>query len=341
MKAKLYVALAGLLGLGLAIWLVIHEGTRDIMAVIGVAGWGILWLIPLHLVPTTLDARGWQALLRPFDPEHRATFPFLSWIAAVREAVDRLLPVANVGGQVVGIRLALLRPLSGTAVTASVLVDILLNVVGRYLFTAIGLLLLLLLVRDAHTAYGLIAVLAATLPMPVALYFLLRHGRLFERIKHLATRILGDRHSLPAAIANSATALDADLGALLRMHKPLAATLGWQLAAMAFGAVETWVALWLLRYPVTIWNALVLESLVLVVRDITFFVPGSIGVQEGSLVVFGNLIGLPADVSVALSLVKRLRDIGFGIPALLSWQWVEGRNLRARLRADGTRSKGP
>jgi len=74
-----------------------------------------------------------------------------------------------------------------------------------------------------------------------------------------------------------------------------------------------------------------LESLTLAVRHFAFFVPGGIGVQEAGLVLFGNLIGLPADLAVALSLAKRVREIGFGVPALLSWQWVEGRRLQQAL----------
>lgn len=37
-----------------------------------------------------------------------------------------------------------------------------------------------------------------------------------------------------------------------------------------------------------------------------------------------GLPGLPADVAVTLSLVTRMREIAFGVPALVSWQWVEG-----------------
>ncbi|MBS0380988.1 MAG: flippase-like domain-containing protein [Proteobacteria bacterium] len=338
MKAKLLAIVAGLLGLGLAIWLILHEGVHDILVVLEVSGWSVFWLIPLHIVPVALDARGWQALLRPFDPQRRATFPFLTWIAAVREAVDRLLPVASVGGQLVGIRLLLLRPLTAAAATTSVLVDVLLNIVNRYVFTAIGLALLIILVHDTRVANGLIGGLVVTLPMPIVLYFALRNGRLFDRVKGVALRFLGDNHRLSAVIADSAAELDANLHALLRMPKPLAVALGWQLAGMVLGGIETWVALWLLRSPVSIWEALVLESLAAIVRDVAFFVPSGIGVQEASFVGFGSLFGLPADVTMALSLVKRLRDVGFGIPALLSWQWVEARRLRARARADAADS---
>ncbi|TAM13098.1 MAG: hypothetical protein EPN72_11535 [Nevskiaceae bacterium] len=324
----MWATIAGLAGLALTAWIVVHEGVQDIFHLLATAGWGLLWLVPLHLVPIAADARGWQALLRPFDASHHATLPFLTWIATVREAVDRLLPVANVGGQFVGIRLALLRPITGAAAAASVLVEVLLTVVNQYLFTALGLVLLVMLVHDTPVTHGLVFGLVATLPVPVLLFFLLRNGRVFGRIKGWATRLLGNDHHLLARLAESAAQMDHDLRALLHLPRPLAGALAWQLGGMILGGAETWLMLWLLGHPVSIWEALALESLSMAVRNFAFFVPAGLGVQEASLVVFGTLIGLPADVSVALSLAKRLRDIGFGIPALLSWQWVEVRHLR-------------
>lgn len=333
MKARLITVLAGLAGLGLAIWLILHEGIGGIAHVLQIAGWNLLWLIPLRLLPVVIDARGWQALIRPFDPGRLATLPFLSWIAAVREAVNRLLPVANVGGEFVGIRLALLRPLRGAAVTASVIVETLLTVANQYLFCAIGIILLIITVKDSQLSQGLLIGLIVALPLPIGLYFLLRNLRLFERMKGGLVRLLGAEHHLSVQLAGNAAALDRDLHHLLRMPGPLLRALAWQLAGMVVGSLETWLALALLGHPVSLWDALILESLSLAVRHFAFFVPGGIGVQEASLVLFGTLIGLPADASVALSLAKRLREVGFGLPALLSWQWTESRSLRLRAAA--------
>lgn len=330
MKARLWAVFAGLAGLVLAGWFVVHEGVEDIVGLLAGAGWSLLWLVPLHLIPIAADARGWQALLRPFDPAGHGTLPFLAWIATVREAVDRLLPVANVGGQFVGIRLALLRPIDGAAVAASVLVEVLLTIVNQYLFTALGLVLLVMLVRETPVTHGLVFGLVATLPVPAFLFFLLRNGRVFSRIKAGVSRLLGADHRLLVRMADSAAHLDRDLGRLLHLPGPLARGLAWQLAGMLLGGAETWLMLWLLGHPVSGWEALALESLSMAVRNFAFFVPAGLGVQEAGLVVFGTLIGLPADVSVALSLAKRLRDVGFGIPALLSWQWLEARQLRDR-----------
>ena len=53
-------------------------------------------------------------------------------------------------------------------------------------------------------------------------------------------------------------------------------------------------------------------------------VPGALGAFEGGLVVFGALFGLPADISLAIPLAKRVRELALGLPGLAVWQWVEG-----------------
>src|ERR1700734_3740321 len=96
---KLAVRIALLIGLALLISLIAHEGAA-ILIPIGRAGWVLLWLGPLPVVPVLLDSRGWQVLIH-----RRINAGVLFWIATVREAVDRLLPVANIGGELVGVRL--------------------------------------------------------------------------------------------------------------------------------------------------------------------------------------------------------------------------------------------
>ncbi|MDN5873181.1 MAG: lysylphosphatidylglycerol synthase domain-containing protein, partial [Sinobacteraceae bacterium] len=333
---RLWGVLFGLAGLGLALWVVFNEGVHDIIRVLDVAGWSLLWLIPLHLAPIATDARGWQILLQPFDPQRRATPLFLLWVASVREAIDRLLPVANVGGELVGIRLLLLRAIPGAAAAASVLVEVLVTIISQYLFTATGLVLLVFFLHDAQLSNNLSLGLIASAPLPVILYFLLRNGRVFEHVKRGFVRTLGARHRLSLQLSETASELDHDLRLLLNQPGRLARTLAWQFAGMAMGSFETWFTLILLGHPIGVWEALTLESLWLAVRNFAFFIPVGLGVQEASFLLFGGLIGLPADVSVALALTKRLRDVGFGLPAMLSWQWVEGRALRTRLTTDAS-----
>src|SRR5882762_42030 len=105
-------------------------------------GWRMLWLIPYRALFFFLYAAGWLILLRPYDPAHRVGLGYVFWVTTVRDAVDRLLPVASVGGGVVGIRLLRWRGLAAAPGGATVIVEMVLTMIIVYLFTAVGLLLL-------------------------------------------------------------------------------------------------------------------------------------------------------------------------------------------------------
>jgi hypothetical protein len=82
-------------------------------------------------------------------------------------------------------------------------------------------------------------------------------------------------------------------------------------------------------------RAFVIESLAMAARSAGFAVPGALGVQEGGLVLVGALYGIPADAAVALSMVKRAREVAIGVVGLVMWQVAEGRRaLRRRVRPD-------
>jgi putative membrane protein len=318
--------LTGCAGFLLLIGLVVHEGLPCVLQAFARAGWPLLLLVPAHLVPLAFDAQGWRVLLKPIDREGRATLPFLLWIAAVREAIGRLLPAASIGGEVVGIRLSRLRLQDTTAVAATVIVEVLITLVVQYLFCGLGLVLII------HTAPGIgqlwtfSAGLLLSLPIPVVIFFLLRHGAVFERIEALAKRLLGVENRF--AMRLDGARLDGEVRRLFSQPGRLACTLTWQLAGYVIGSAETWFALKLLGHPVDIGAAIEIEALTQAVRHATFFVPAGLGVHEAGVMLLASLAGVSGDVALSLALIKRMREILFGVPALLSWQWVESHQLR-------------
>jgi uncharacterized membrane protein YbhN (UPF0104 family) len=60
------------------------------------------------------------------------------------------------------------------------------------------------------------------------------------------------------------------------------------------------------------------------VRGAAFVVPGALGAQEGGLIVLCAIFGIPPEVAIAMSLVKRIPDLVIGLPGLLAWQAIEG-----------------
>jgi len=331
---------AGLLGLAVAIVLVTLEGWRTVSANIGRAGWPLLWLLPFHALPLLLDVLGWRVLLARRDPRHRATTPVLFWIATIREASNRLLPLANIGGEIIGIRLLRWRGVAVATAAASVVMEVLLTIINQYVFIALGAVLLIATTARTNTLDSVLIALAFSLPLPAALIVVLRYGNPFARFESLARKLLGASSTLLASL--DGFRLDLEIRALYARPLRLLLAGTWQLLGMVVGSFENWLILRLLGHPVGIADAIALEALTQAVRHAFFVVPAALGVQEGGLILLGAMIGLPADISVALSLIKRLREIGFGVPALVSWQWIELRRLRtrwhddARQRASGT-----
>ncbi|MGI4978736.1 MAG: hypothetical protein ACRYG6_17490, partial [Janthinobacterium lividum] len=76
-------------------------------------------------------------------------------------------------------------------------------------------------------------------------------------------------------------------------------------------------------------QALVVESLGMAARSAGFALPGAIGVQEGGFVLAAAAAGLSGaagmatgiGVGLALSLIKRLREIAAGMLGLALWRW--------------------
>jgi len=322
---KLAARIALVVGLGVMIALIAREGALGIVKLLSQASWQLLWLLPLHALPLLLDAVGWRAIILA-----RCKVVTLFWIATVRQAINGLLPVANIGGEIVGIRLLTRSGVNGTAAAGSVIVEVLLTLIGQYLFVALGVAFLLRITDAVRLSVELLITLLASAPLIALLVALLRHGAIFERLARIA-------HALgPKVLGTGARGAEVDIAVrnLLTAHARLACTLAWQFAGLLAECIETWAALCCLGVSVEFPKALVLESLTQAARQLVFIVPAGLGVQELGLVAVGHVLGLSGEVALALSLAKRMTRIVFGIPALLSWQWTEARGGAEEVRSD-------
>ena len=317
------VALAlGLAGLAVAIALVAHTGWRAVLDALAAAGWPLLWLVPLRMAPLALDALGWRVLLAPRDPHGRARWPVLLAVAAVREGVNRLLPVAGVGGEVVGIRIVTLRGLDTTAVAASVITEVVLTLVSLVLFAALGLALLVAWTHGSASIQVLLVGVLLALPVPAAGLWLIGEGRLASWFGRFATLVTG-RSTQPPAWLASMPAFEDELSQLARRRARLALATLLQVVGMIAGAAEVWLALRLLGHPVAWVPAVIIESAVLFVRNLAFAVPAALGAQEAGVVLICAALGLDPGAAIGLALAKRMREVLFGVPALLGWHLAE------------------
>jgi len=324
---KIAAYIGGLLGLALLVALVVRADAGAMLHTLELAGWQLLWLAPYRLLYFLLFAIGWEALLRPYDPAHRAGLGYAFWVTTVREAIDRLLPVASVGGGLAAVRLMRWRGLAAASVAATVIIEVVLTVAVLYVFAVLGVLLLNHLRAGGTTYRELLFALLCTLPIPILTALLLRYGKVFRRLERYLRPLLG-----AGALAADAALLDRELHATLSRARTLVLSGALQLLAFVSGSLEVWFVLRLFGHPVELRSALMLESLTQALRHLAFIVPGGIGVQEAAFVVFGQSLGLGAELALAVSMAKRIREVVCGLPALASWQWLEARRLRAPAR---------
>lgn len=313
----------GLLGLAVVLVLVIHTDIAAMLRAVGSAGWKLLWLTPYRALFFLFYAVGWLELLRPYDAARRAGLGYVFWVTTVREAIDRLLPVASVGGGVAGIRLLRWRGLAAAPVSATVIVEVLLTLMASYLFAVMGLVLFIHIEAAGQEHRHILLALIFSLPVPVVTFLLLRYGSVFQRLGSLLRPLVSE-----GALFQGAQSLDRELRDCLHRVRALLWVGTLQLAALLSGSFEIWLALRLFGHPVSVSAAIALESLTQAVRHLAFFVPAGLGVQEASLVVFGQALGINSELALAVSVAKRIREVSCGVPALLSWQWMEGRRLR-------------
>jgi putative membrane protein len=307
---------AGGAGLAVAIALVARSGLPAIAALLRGAGWRLLWLAPLHLIPLALDASGWRRLLRG---QARPGRVYLTGIAVVREAVGTLLPL-RVGGEIVGIRLLIRRGIDRVTAAASVVVEVTLWLLTQMLFAVIGLALVVGSPRAGsiprYAATGLLLVALAV----GAFLIIQRRVGLFVTLERVLEKVVGRD---VARIAGDPRELDAAIRALYRYRAAITSCMAWQLAGFAAGAAETWITFRLLGRPVSFTAAVIVESLSAAVQSATFVVPAGLGTQEASLVLLGAAVGVPSATALALSMARRARQLILGIPATVAWYWGE------------------
>lgn len=332
MKTKLGLGLATLAGLFLLIALIAYHGFGGVARVLVTAGWlGILAASLYHIVPLVFSALAWRSLLNSSWGSSPILFV---WVRLVREAVSNLLPVAQIGGEVVGARILTFHGVRNGVAGASVVVDLTIEVTTQFLFTLIGLGFLVLGHHDAGAIDWLITGLAVMVPVLLA-FFAAQHWGLFKLLEDLLER-MADKWAWVKDV--SVAGLHDTIKALYRDRRGIIEGGCFHMFSWILGSGEIWIALQFMGDPVNFREALILESLAQAVRSVGFIIPGALGVQEGGFILVGGLLGLTPEVSLALSLVKRVRDLLLGIPSLAGWHFLEGRRMWLRLQHQARRA---
>jgi putative membrane protein len=313
--AKLGVAVLAAIGLLLAVYLIADTGFEAVGEAFAGAGWGLALIMLYDLAALSCAGLAWGALLRPLWKGPNWLFIVIRFL---REAINSLLPVAQVGGDLIGARLLAAHGPPGSLAFASVIADKTIEILGQFAYTLAGFVLLVGRRGDSDLlpgiGFGLIVI------GPLLLAFLgLQHSRLFAAFERM---LLSLAERLQWEGLGRMAGLHAALTSLYR--QPLGLALGFALHSLAWvaGAGQVWLALQLMGHPLGFIDCFILESLGQAARSAAFIIPGGLGAQEGAFLLIGGALGVPPEYALALSLVKRASQLLFGIPMLAAWPFL-------------------
>ena len=198
--------------------------------------------------------------------------------------------------------------------------------VTQFLFAALGLVTLVALAGSTTVTWVAATGLALMIPMLGGFYLAQRPSG--HSILHLAlSHLKGDGNWRFLGTVDS---IYENLSALYARRANLLASGQIHIVGWLIGTAEVWIALRFMGFPVTVNEAVVIESLVQAVRGAAFAIPGAIGAQEAGMILLCGIFEIPPDQALALSLVKRAADLVVGVPSLVSLQVLESGRFKAR-----------
>jgi len=316
MKRGIRLLLPLLLGFAV-LWAVLSQFDLPVvMASFARAGMGGFVLIVLAgLVAEFVLSLGiWPLLPRPMP---------LWVIAASRQLRDSsadVLPITQLGGVAFAARAFVLAGMGASEASAAVIADLTAETFAQGLYVLLGVLASLqLLTANATLSPYVGAMLGGALFLALgSIGFALAQVGGSRWAGKLSDRLFTDKH-------NHAQTFHVLITGIYRQRGKLAVSILLQLAGWIASGLWLWAVLAAMGLTPGLWRAIAIQALVEGLRSATVFIPAAVGVQEAGYAVLAPVFGLPAEIGLAVSLLRRARDLVVAIPVLLAWQWVESR----------------
>jgi putative membrane protein len=322
---KLGLIIGALIGLAVAIFLIFHFGWHQVVHALLAVGWrGFAVLITIYLVCLLLCAVAWRIVILD-APRHAVLI--CMWARWLRESIGNLALIPT-AGEIAGAReLNRLGVRSGMA-GASTVVDLTLELLSQIVFTLFGLALLLTWYRGLKIGPWLVTGIMVS-ALAAAGFILAQRKGLFRFLERLPEKL-----DLKWAwtVLPDAEGIHTGIETIYQNRKRVLSSGTVHLVTWVVGAGEAYAGLYFMGHAIAWSDALILESIAFALRTAAFVIPSRLGIQEGGYILLGAMFGLSPEVALALSLLKRGREIATGLPCLVIWQSVETRRLWARER---------
>jgi uncharacterized protein (TIRG00374 family) len=315
---KLFLLVVGLLTLVLIVW---HIGPRQIYDAAAQLGpVALLVLLIPSVIMYVVEAYGWKVTLGPSAKD----IPF--WrVLAIRtagEVVNMTTPTAYVGGEPLKAYLLKKHDVPMVEGLASVIIAKTTMTIAEVLFILLGIALGVWLLGGSDSSGQ---TMAAAL-VGVGLLAFGTAAFVFVQRQGLFTWLLGFLRKIGLKIAyleareEQLRSLDRTILTFYRDNRPAfyASTglffLGWMAEAL-----EVYVIIYYLGGPAMALSAISIGALSVFIKGGTFFIPGSLGAQDGGNMLLLSAFGYSDVTGITFALLRRFRElvwIGLGLLCL-------------------------
>ena len=312
-----------LLGISLLGWAVSTVDLTVVGKLLLQLGTGFLLILAIYSVVTWLDTIAWK---KNFNPEEETRFNLwqLWTIRQVGEAYNTITPLGTLGGEPV--KSQLLKERHGLSLKQGMVSQ----VVARTTFL-LGLILFFIpgtfLIAQSNVVsenFKSASLLGMAIFSTVILLFLLFQvtGALSAITGWISRLPLGNKIGV---LMNKLEVVDRSISSYYEQHtKRVIQSILYAFAGWVIGLGELYVTLYFLGFQPDLIDLWVIEALAQLVRAGSFFIPLSLGAQEGGLILIFTAMGMPADLGLTVSFVRRIKELlwvglGLGIGSRLAF----------------------
>ena len=315
---RLILLVVGLLTLGFIVWHIGLGNVYDATAKLGPTAL-LIMLIP-SLIMYVIEAYGWKVTLGP-SAQHVPFWRLLA-IRTAGEVVNMTTPTAYVGGEPLKAYLLKKHDVPMVDGLASVVIAKTTMTIAEVLFILLGIALSFwVLGGNGSSGQTVAAALLSVglLAFGTAAFLFVQRKGLFTWILEFLRKI-GIRIGFLEVREEKLRSLDRTILNFYTNHRPAFYTstglffLGWMAEA-----AEVYVIIHYLGGPAMALSAVAIGALSVFIKGGTFFIPGSLGAQDGGNLLLLKAFGYSDVTGITFALLRRFRElvwIGLGLLCL-------------------------
>ena len=333
---RLLLLLAGLLTFGAIVWHVGPENIYDAAVQLGPV------TLLVMLIPSTImyavEAYGWKVTLGPLGKG----IPFwrVFMIRTAGEVVNTTTPAGYVGGEPLKASLLRKHHVPMEEAFTSVIIAKTTMTIAEVVFILLGISLGVWLLGGNDSSGQTVAAAVLSVGLlalgTAAFVFVQRQGLCTWFLESL--RKIGVKIKYLEAREEKLRSLDRAILRFYRHKRPaFCASTGLFFLGWMSEALEVYVIIYVLGGPAMALSAISIAALSVFIKSSTFFIPGSLGAQDGGNLLLLNAFGYSDVTGITFALVRRFRElvwIGFGL-LCLAMQRRQGAVQKPRAHGSG------